>query len=199
MLMINTLIEALKQIGITANSISISEYNLGLITTGEKVIFIQEVNDDINAVHDLCNQIAEAYSKNIDNFITLLNIPYETEQVERLDLKQVLWDLYIIAVKSNLEESMFDLGIKSKFERNTFIARKILIQSNEIDEIIHDIQQIVYPNRTLSEHLSGTAVLASESELVSQILGTTKSENEKVSSFNSYDEINKYLSDLKRG
>ncbi|WP_216831693.1 ABC-three component system middle component 1 [Alkalihalobacterium elongatum] len=75
----------------------------------------------------------------------------EFVQNEKIPMSKFLWDMYVIGLhKVNSEDQVFNPASVSEYERDRFIARKIIIQYEHGDDLKQKFDQLIFPERILN-------------------------------------------------
>ncbi|MCA0992753.1 ABC-three component system middle component 1 [Guptibacillus hwajinpoensis] len=70
---------------------------------------------------------------------------------EKIPMSKFLWDLYVIGIhKVESEDKVFKSASISEYERDRFIARKIIIQYEHLDELKDKFNHLIFPERILN-------------------------------------------------
>ncbi|OXM13300.1 hypothetical protein [Paenibacillus herberti] len=115
----------------------------------DKVLIIKKITT-LQEVQDLVYTLPRLKEKLREKIINIQN----TEEVEDLNLSKFLWDMYVIGLHHiEQEEERFNEIDVAKFQRNRFVARKIIIEYINDEELMNQFNQIVLPERTLNKIL----------------------------------------------
>ncbi|MCU5101266.1 hypothetical protein OCA20_14250 [Bacillus cereus] len=75
----------------------------------------------------------------------------ELVQDEKIPMSKFLWDMYVIGLHYVDEpDKAFKASSISEYERDRFIARKIIIQYKHLDELRGKFDQLIFPERILN-------------------------------------------------
>ena len=75
----------------------------------------------------------------------------ELVQKEKIPMSNFLWDMYVVAIhKVDEENKVFKAADIATYERDRFIARKIIIQYEHIDELKLKFDQLIFPEKILN-------------------------------------------------
>jgi len=108
------------------------------------VTFIEELNEIPNIVHKLPS-LRQTIMNRINN-------PKNKEHVQndRIPMSKFLWDMYIVALhKIENNGSGFKLGEMAEYERDRFVARKIIIEFAHKSELQEKFNKLIFPERVL--------------------------------------------------
>ncbi|WP_335869192.1 ABC-three component system middle component 1 [Bacillus sp. 2205SS5-2] len=73
-------------------------------------------------------------------------------QNEKIPMSKFLWDMYVIGIHQvDAENKAFKSESISAYERDRFIARKIVIEYEHSDELKQKFDHYVFPERILNE------------------------------------------------
>ena len=115
----------------------------------DKILIITQIEklDDIN---ELINRIPSVRNKIIQRINNSKNL--EFVESKKIPMSKFLWDLYIIALhKLTNTLERFPAESISRYERDRFIARKIIIQYDHEKELCKEFRRLVFPHRELDE------------------------------------------------
>lgn len=114
----------------------------------DKILIICEIEmlKDIDSVITRLPGLRKKMVENINNANNK-----EFVQNEKIPMSKFLWDMYVIGIhKVNSEDQVFKSSSVSEYERDRFIARKIIIQYEHVDELKQKFDQLVFPERILN-------------------------------------------------
>ncbi|WP_135557114.1 ABC-three component system middle component 1 [Paenibacillus cymbidii] len=121
----------------------ISNFNNDKVLIIQEIVDVEELKDTVYKLP----QLREKLSSKISNEENLFVVP-------ELHLSKFLWDLYVIGLHLvQNEDDKFDPLIVSKIQRNRFVARKIIIEYQTTEDLIHKFNQLVLPERALNQVL----------------------------------------------
>ncbi|MCY9694551.1 hypothetical protein [Paenibacillus alginolyticus] len=128
----------------------------------DKVLIIKKITA-LDEVQELVYTLPRLKEKLRENIINTQN----TAEVEDIHLSKFLWDMYVIGLHQiEYEEDRFNEVAVARFQRNRFVARKIIIEYMDNDELKTQFDQLVLPERSLNKLLA--AYVNKESEYQSQ-------------------------------
>lgn len=115
----------------------------------DKVLIIKKITM-LEEVQELVYTLPRLKEKLRESIINIQN----TAEVEDLHLSKFLWDMYVIGLHHiEHEEEKFNEIDVAKFQRNRFVARKIIIEYTDDEELKAHFDQLVLPERTLNKLL----------------------------------------------
>ncbi|MDK8641691.1 ABC-three component system middle component 1 [Niallia taxi] len=120
----------------------------------DKLIIAFSTNriDDIKVI----NNLIPKYKHNLEELITNPNNLKDVDN-KKIPLSQFLWDLYLVCFYKNGPENGENIQQKiSDYERDRYVARKIIIQYETIKNIKDQYERIVFPSKYLDELNIGT-------------------------------------------
>ncbi|MFJ5750217.1 hypothetical protein CN563_20865 [Bacillus sp. AFS026049] len=103
---------------------------------------LKDIDEVINRLPGLRKKIMEKINnKNNKDFV----------QNEKIPMSKFLWDMYVIGLhKIESEDKAFKSASISEYERDRFIARKIIIQYEHFDELKQKFDHLIFPERILN-------------------------------------------------
>lgn len=113
----------------------------------DKILIIIKI-EQLDEINKLVNRIPSVRNK----IILEINNERNLEYVEgnKIPMAKFLWDLYIIALHKVIKpESKFPSEVLSRYERDRFIARKIIIQYEYESELVDEFRRVVFPHKDL--------------------------------------------------
>lgn len=142
-------IEEKLQIKIISNVIDEIEINISKIK--EKIIFFY----NINLLEDLENYTEQlaylfqkyGYKKIVAEIIEGEKLKNRFIKKDDFTLPEFLWDLCIVFINNG--DSQIPINIRAKVERDTFFARKVIIDQNECD-VLEELENKLFPERQIS-------------------------------------------------
>lgn len=113
----------------------------------DKILIIIKI-EQLDEINELVNRIPSVRNKIIREINNEKNLEYV--EGNKIPMAKFLWDLYIIAMHKVINpESKFSSEILSRFERDRFIARKIIIQYEHEQELVDEFRRVVFPHKDL--------------------------------------------------
>ncbi|WP_090738584.1 ABC-three component system middle component 1 [Paenibacillus sp. Mc5Re-14] len=119
----------------------------------DKVLVITKISslEEVQELVYTLPSLREKLRKKIENI-------ENTIEVADIYLSKFLWDMYVIGLHQiELDEEKFNEIEVAKLQRNRFVARKIIIEYENEEELKKKFDQLVLPERALNE-LLGTYV-----------------------------------------
>lgn len=103
---------------------------------------LKDIDEVINRLPGLRKQLMEKI--NNENNKALV-------QNEKIPMSKFLWDMYVIGLhKIESVDEIFKSVNVSEYERDRFIARKIIIQYEHLEELKRKFDHFVFPERILN-------------------------------------------------
>ncbi|MEK3885681.1 hypothetical protein [Paenibacillus sp. PL2-23] len=113
----------------------------------DKILIIIRI-EQLDEINKLVNHIPSVRNKIIHEINNEKNLEYV--EGNKIPMAKFLWDLYIIALHNVIKpESKFPSEVLSRYERDRFIARKIIIQYEHEQELIDEFRRVVFPHKEL--------------------------------------------------
>lgn len=113
----------------------------------DKILIIVKI-DQLDEINELVNRIPSIRNKIIREINNEKNLEIVADN--KIPMSKFLWDLYLIGLHEVINpESKFPLEMVSRYERDRFIARKIIIQYEHEQELIEDFRKVVFPHKIL--------------------------------------------------
>lgn len=113
----------------------------------DKILIICLVSA-LDEIRDIVTKLPSIRSK----IMLQMNNPKNMEHVEneKIPISKFLWDMYIVALHQYEDEaSLFKPADIAKYERDRFVARKIIIQYEHIEELKEKFTRVLFPERVL--------------------------------------------------
>ncbi|WP_090921916.1 hypothetical protein [Paenibacillus polysaccharolyticus] len=103
--------------------------------------------DELSQIDDIAKKLPSLRNK----MMMRMNNPKNIEVVEtKIPISKFLWDMYIVALHQYKDEkSCFKPAEIAKYERDRFIARKIIIQYEHMEELKRNFVELLFPERIL--------------------------------------------------
>lgn len=125
----------------------------------DKVVFIVDINDLSQIDHYTINlseirgEIFKKFSRDTDLYVNRNGEVVRNR--ERISMPALLWDLYVVGLHKYDNQGMLKFKIEDveKVKRDRFIARKIIIEYKDEDELIQKFKEEILPNELLDDKL----------------------------------------------
>ncbi|MGG1616513.1 hypothetical protein [Paenibacillus sp. NRS-1781] len=103
--------------------------------------------DELAQIDDIAKKIPSLRNK----IMMQMNNPKNIEVVEtKIPISKFLWDMYIVALHQYKDEKNSFKPVEiAKYERDRFIARKIIIQFEHMEELKRKFVELLYPEQIL--------------------------------------------------
>lgn len=105
------------------------------------ITYLEQIDDIVTRLPSLRNKI-----------MTQMNNPKNKEYVEneKIPMSKFLWDMYVVALHQyKSEKELFRPADIAKYERDRFVARKIVIQYEHFEELKRKFIRLLFPERVL--------------------------------------------------
>lgn len=149
------MVEILNNIGIFGHEIAIEgDYRCYLhLNNEDKIIMICEVNE--LKVFQYISAKVPTLRKTINEYLSE-KVKDDIVNKDKMPLPKFLWDLYIIGIHKTLNENeRFNSIHVAEIERDHFVARKIIIEYKDSNELKEKISNVIYPHRQLDGLMKG--------------------------------------------
>lgn len=114
----------------------------------DKILIICEI-ERLQDLDSIITRLPGLRRKIMDNINNKNN--KEFVQNEKIPMSKFLWDMYVIGFhKVDSEGQVFNPASVSEYERDRFIARKIIIQYEHVEELKQKFNQLIFPERILN-------------------------------------------------
>jgi hypothetical protein len=145
----------LEQIAVVLNltDVQVIEGIEGVIVCNlnkDKILILKKIEalDEIDDLVYMMPSFKESLRTRINNE---KNTAFVTESI---NLSKFLWDLYIIGLHEySTDEEKFNEYEVAKLQRSRFVARKIIIEYKDDNDLIKQFDQLVLPERALDNVL----------------------------------------------
>ncbi|WP_027635357.1 hypothetical protein [Clostridium butyricum] len=183
----------MKDNGYKVDELKIENKDLYLVSVPDKIVILKlyKENEKIDTIIQDAAILSEKI--NSDEFIKLYSIgSYKDNEKNKLDLRMILWDVYIIGIHWLTDsESKFLKEDISRIQRNRLIARKIILEDCNLKKISIKIQEILKPTIQLKSIIDNNKGI-NEEELFKK-LTTIDKESLNNTELKSFEDIDKYL------
>ncbi|MBU3199492.1 hypothetical protein LL037_23850 [Clostridium estertheticum] len=169
-----SILELMKSKDYDMHSISIDQRMYYFILVDDRLFFIVELLES-NSVEFL-NESAKLISKQLrtkgftSTFKNTVDFTKDDNTNQVLDLRAILWDLYIIGIHKTESTISYSIEEISKIERNNLIANKIILEGNNDNIIIDKLIGILKPVNQLDNLIESNNKYYSEHAIISDIL-----------------------------
>ncbi|MEC3469965.1 ABC-three component system middle component 1 [Bacillus tropicus] len=167
--------DIMKILGIS-NSLTYEEIsNCKICNLDKDKILIICCIENLQDIDKIVNRLPSLRKK----MVLEMNNPKNIEKVEdeKIPISKFLWDMYVIALHSITDSNQpFKPVDIAKYERDRFVARKIIIQYEHDEELKDKFNQAIFPENILNRF---------------SLIGLTEDEDEI-----SFDAINELLCDI---
>lgn len=118
-------------------------YNL----EGDKILILASIKktDELDYI---TNKIPNFRKKIMERMQNQKN--KEEVENDKIPISKFLWDMYIIAFFKVIKGEEINITEVSKYERDRFVARKIIIQYRDLSEIKYKFDKIIFPEYELN-------------------------------------------------
>jgi hypothetical protein len=128
------------------------------IANKDKIIFVSLISklEEIDSLTIKLAELKNEISRNLSEKeqITYIN---ETGQVvkekKKMTMPAFLWDLYLVGLHNTKHDKPFKLNEVESVKRDKFIARKIIIEYNDIQDLKPKFMENVFPGIIIKEKL----------------------------------------------
>ncbi|QNK88100.1 hypothetical protein H7992_23665 [Sporosarcina sp. resist] len=115
----------------------------------DKILIISCV-EDLHEIQNIVNRLPGLRQKIMNEINNRKNI--EHVQTEKIPMSKFLWDMYIVVLhKINDIDSKFESAEIAEYERDRFVARKIIIEYEHISELQKKFNELLFPERILND------------------------------------------------
>ncbi len=115
----------------------------------DKILIICSITS-LNDIDVVINRLPGLRKKIMAEINNKNNIAFV--QNEKIPMSKFLWDMYVIGIHQvDAENKAFKSESISAYERDRFIARKIVIEYEHSDELKQKFDHYVFPERILNE------------------------------------------------
>lgn len=181
--------------GFKAKSIKDHDKEFIFISVPDKIIIIKlfEKGEDINTIIEDIAILSKQFKKG-----SIQGISDKDNEKDILELRKILWDIYIIGVHLVSDEEVnFKKEDISKIERNRLIARKIIIEDTDFENICTRILEILNPTEKLKSIINSNKGI-NEEELFNKLTEVSEGENLKNTELNSFKDLIDYLNKIEQ-
>jgi len=117
----------------------------------DKVLIIKIINS-LDEVNELATSLPSLKEKIRERMVNEKNMTGIKEDVR---LSKFLWDMYIVGLHEySCAEDKFNEFDVARFQRDRFVARKIIIEYTSDEDLLNQFNQLVLPERSLDEVLN---------------------------------------------
>lgn len=129
------------------------------IANKDKIVFLLPIHDleEIKEIVLKISEIKREIIKNINLNQSKLLVDKEGELVnikKNITIPAFLWDLYVVGIHDISIEPKFDLYEMEKVKRDNFIARKIIIEYKNLDELSNKLKEEIFPEISLKDRIN---------------------------------------------
>lgn len=115
----------------------------------DKILIICEI-EMLKELDSVITRLPGLRRKIMDNINNENN--KEIVQNEKIPMSKFLWDMYVIGLhKVSSEDQVFKPASVSEYERDRFIARKVIIQYEHVEELKQNFNRLIFPERILNK------------------------------------------------
>lgn len=130
------------------------EYRFAVINNDKVVFFVSvETPEDIMIFNNKLPSLKGNLKLAINEFLSKKSKSYEDI---RIDIPSFLWDLYIVGLHQiSKDEDRFDNLEVNKIRHDHFIARKIIIEYKNEDDLEEELIKNIFPEMKLNKIVAG--------------------------------------------
>lgn len=136
------IINMLNQKGIKINEKNIDgkKYLYSLYNDRIYFLYFDDMSDESKTILDKIQEFSFDLNEIIlqgeyNNFYADIGLSNKDVENYTADLRLFLWDIYILVINMNASEKQYVIEDKLQLERDKLIARKVVIEENEIEDI----------------------------------------------------------------
>lgn len=199
------LLEMLSSNKINFKEITFKQKKYNVCYINDKLFFLHEFDGKIENVKLKNIEIGSLMQDHLEQFLETLKLSLKDEVDSNiLDLKAILWDIYLIGIFKRDENSALSTYDKGNIERDMYIARKIIIEDTNYAQIAKKILEQICAERYLKQLISSKSIPQDDDEIIDFIMNGFKNEkgdripdSYKVidEKWSSVSDIKKYLDD----
>lgn len=181
--------------GFKAKSIKDHDKEFIFISVPDKIMIIKlfEKGEDINNIIEDIAILSKQFKKG-----SIEDISDKDNEKDILELRKILWDIYIIGVHLVSDEEVnFKKEDISRIERNRLIARKIIIEDTDFEKICTRILEVLNPTEKLKSIINSNKGI-NEEELFNKLTEVSEGENLKNTELNSFKDLIDYLNKIEQ-
>ncbi|MTV49865.1 hypothetical protein GJ688_12870 [Heliobacillus mobilis] len=144
------MIQVLNKIGLVPTVLNIEEKDIIIASINKDRVFIILSINKPEELREISYYIPGLKKVILEKVNSKNNLELADERL--IPISKILWDIYIIGVhKITSESASFNQSDISEIQRDRFVARKIIIQYNDNDELEKLLYNVICPEKKLNE------------------------------------------------
>lgn len=113
----------------------------------DKILIISPI-EKLQDIPVIVNRLPGLRKKIMQKINNLKNVEYV--QTEKIPMSKFLWDMYVVALHKIDDVAKFNAAEIAEYERDRFVARKIIIQYEHLTELQQKFNELIFPERILN-------------------------------------------------